>query len=415
MLKNKAYILLAAVAFAIFLVGIVQLLLLRFSSGDVYPHYSSLRSDPFGTKALYESLDGCCGLNVSRNYEPFSNIKNRTNAVLIFPGAIPPYQDQLPESFIKDIESFLNNGGRMVVTYTSGMDISSLWKVVQEEQEREEAENRKDKKKKKEKEKDKEEAEEKSGDRLISFGDRWGLNYKNYPLEGADESKLAAGAAGARLPQSVHWGSELYFDDLDSSWKVIYEREGHAVMIERQMSKGTVILASDSYFLSNEAMVRSRHPELIAWLVGDRKEIVFDEYFHGIATSPGVATLARRYRLHGVVAGILALVALFIWKNSLSFVPPHPDAPANARTGALAEGKDSTAGLTNLLRRSIPLRDVLSVCYQEWRKSHAQTAIRKSNQLERIDSIYKSAKSGSFKQRDAVRAYNEISAVLKEK
>src|SRR5262245_46750831 len=96
----------------------LQLLLIRFSAGDVYPPYSSLRADPMGTKELYESLEVCCGLRVSRNYEPFEMISKRTDATILLPGAYPP-DDLLPESFVKDIESFLNGSGRMVVTYSS--------------------------------------------------------------------------------------------------------------------------------------------------------------------------------------------------------------------------------------------------------------------------------------------------------
>ena len=32
-------------------------MVLRFESGDVYPVYSSLRSDPLGTRAFYDSLE----------------------------------------------------------------------------------------------------------------------------------------------------------------------------------------------------------------------------------------------------------------------------------------------------------------------------------------------------------------------
>ena len=36
--------------------GVWHLLNLRFSAGDVYPHYSSFRSDPLGSRVYYESL-----------------------------------------------------------------------------------------------------------------------------------------------------------------------------------------------------------------------------------------------------------------------------------------------------------------------------------------------------------------------
>ena len=41
----------AALAF-----GVWHLLVLRFETGDVYPAYSTLRTDPLGTKVLYDAL-----------------------------------------------------------------------------------------------------------------------------------------------------------------------------------------------------------------------------------------------------------------------------------------------------------------------------------------------------------------------
>ena len=42
----------------LFCLLLVNLFLLRFRAGDIYPPYSSLRSDPLGTKALVKALVG---------------------------------------------------------------------------------------------------------------------------------------------------------------------------------------------------------------------------------------------------------------------------------------------------------------------------------------------------------------------
>ena len=39
-----------------FCYGVAHLLVLRFQTGDVYAPYSTLRSDPLGTRVLFESL-----------------------------------------------------------------------------------------------------------------------------------------------------------------------------------------------------------------------------------------------------------------------------------------------------------------------------------------------------------------------
>ena len=52
----------------IFIFGLFQLFVLVFKTGDIYPAYSSLRSDPLGTRALYESLKKFDHIAVQRNY-----------------------------------------------------------------------------------------------------------------------------------------------------------------------------------------------------------------------------------------------------------------------------------------------------------------------------------------------------------
>ena len=55
-MKRRLPILLLAACSVGFAIGLFQLFRLRFAVGDVYPEYSSLRSDPVGTMAFYESL-----------------------------------------------------------------------------------------------------------------------------------------------------------------------------------------------------------------------------------------------------------------------------------------------------------------------------------------------------------------------
>lgn len=412
MLKNRLLAAAGVLAAAGFIIGIVQLLLLRFAAGDVYPPYSSLRADPLGARAFYESLDSCCGLKVSRNYEPFETLKDRTDSAIIFAGEYPPLEDMLPVVFLEDLEFFLRNGGRIVVTYALPEDVSIARLRREAEEVRKKEERRKEEKEGKEGRKKSQKDQDEPA--AVSFSKRWGLEFRQYPLEGATVAERVEEIDARSLPAEVYWHSSLYFDHLAPAWKVLYEREGKAVVIERRMGKGAVVLCADSYFLSNEALLRHRYPQLLAWLVGDKNSVIFDEYFHGIAANPGVAALARRYRLHGLIAGVLLLVGLYIWKNSTSFVPPYPDAQ-EAQEAESALGKDSSAGLTNLLRRSIPAKDILSVCWQEWKKSQSPAAVRAKGQLDRMESVYNADHSAPLRQRNPVEAYNRISRILKER
>ena len=57
MLNRRALIMATLlVVLAAFLFGLLHLFNLRFAAGDVYPPYSSLRSDPVGCRIYYESL-----------------------------------------------------------------------------------------------------------------------------------------------------------------------------------------------------------------------------------------------------------------------------------------------------------------------------------------------------------------------
>ena len=51
---------------ALFVFGLTQLFKLRFEAGDIYPEYSSLRADPLGAKALYQSLESLLAVQIGR-------------------------------------------------------------------------------------------------------------------------------------------------------------------------------------------------------------------------------------------------------------------------------------------------------------------------------------------------------------
>ena len=53
-----------------FIAGVMYLFGLSFAAGNVYPQFSSLRSDPRGARLLYESLAALPGVTVSRNLVP---------------------------------------------------------------------------------------------------------------------------------------------------------------------------------------------------------------------------------------------------------------------------------------------------------------------------------------------------------
>jgi hypothetical protein len=137
---------------------------------------------------------------------------------------------------------------------------------------------------------------------------------------------------------------------------------------------------------------------------------MFDEEHLGIIESPGVATLIRRYRLTWLVAGLVVVAGLYVWKNSTSLVPK----PAEAVREAHVEGRDSASGFVNLLRRSVAVDEVLAACFAEWRKSATQGALS-TEKIAAAESAYQAESSLPKKERNSVRAYNTISNILRRK
>jgi hypothetical protein len=187
---------------------------------------------------------------------------------------------------------------------------------------------------------------------------------------------------------------------------VIYARGSSAVVIERNFGGGSVVIATDSYFVSNEALSKDRHADLLAWLIGSNRNIVFDEAHFGIVDSSGVATLMRKYRLHGVVAGLILIAGLFIWKNSTSLVPP----PVEEKQERFITGRDSGAGFVNLLRRSIAPRDLLATCFDEWKKSSAPKGKISTPRFQQAEALFSGENSASGPK--LIETYNKISESL---
>src|SRR5207237_5433411 len=128
---------------------------------------------------------------------------------------------------------------------------------------------------------------------------------------------------------------------------------------------GSIVLAADSYLFSNEALWKERSSELLAWMVGPSQRVLFDETHLGVEESPGISMLARKYRLHGLFAGLLLLAGLFVWKNATSFIPPYEETVQREQPELVA-GKDSASGFVNLFRRNLPAPHLLAVFLSEW-------------------------------------------------
>jgi hypothetical protein len=137
------------------------------------------------------------------------------------------------------------------------------------------------------------------------------------------------------------------------------------VAIERRWGAGHLVIITDAYPLSNEALRRHRQTDWLAWLLGDASQVVFEERHLGIEAVPGVAGLARRYRLHGLAAGLCLLAALWVWQTLATLVPRREAATQSAPVA----GHGSEQGLAQLLRRVVRPDNLPQIWVEAWHHS----------------------------------------------
>jgi hypothetical protein len=357
---NKGLAVLAIALAGGFSYGLWKLYELRFAAGDIYPAYSSLRADPMGSKALYESLLQLPDASAERNYLPLEKAP-KGNATLLFLGEEPYIFEALTEKRLKEFEALALSGSRVVIA------MRPLLRLPAQKPEQKAA------------------PEIEIHDPLpilkrwrVSFG------YITRPADEDDESVTGTPKQTA-----------LYF-----------RYEGKTMpRLELPFGNGVIVLLANCYPLSNEALAGDdRDVELLAWTIGGNRHVIFDEHHLGITESGGIVTLARKYRLEGMAAALLLLLGLFIWKNSTSFLPPREQ----TQTDDSVEAKDISAGLANLLRRNVPRKQLLQLCLKEWENSQHGGRYYSPVKLERMRNMAR-------QETDAAETYRRMSKILTER
>ena len=384
-----------AAALVAFTLGVVHLFDLRFSLGDVYPPYSTLRADPLGAEVFYEALAAQPALGVERNLRPLNLLGKPPfgapgRDAALDPGLTCFYLGAAPYEWpflmdpgaVERLETIMQRGGRVVLTFqpaTTPLTAERL-RFAREEYDLRPGGSPAPSRRR---------ADPNQPPDLIR---RWHLDFRRTdPKARADDktqppAPTAANHARARPapglpldPVPLSWHSLADFDldapaARDAGWTAFYACEGRPVIVARPFGErgGELIVCGDSYFLSNEAMRAEPHPALLAALVGPGRRVIFDENHLGIGEHPGLMTLARRYRLQGALAVLAALAALFVWRNVVSLVPPAASEPDPSGVGPTIPGRDSASGFLNLLRRGVPARDLPAACLAQWEQTQAR-------------------------------------------
>ena len=252
------------------------------------------------------------GIAVERMYKARQLLAVDANTSIFVLGEKPESWVVMEEPEIADYESWTNKGGRVVIAFLPATGYA---------------------------------ARKPRNEPKRPIEPRWNIRFTYEVLD--DES------VGLRFAPGPEWHK------LDEDGDVI----------ERRLGSGTVVLVARSVFLSNEGLRDDRESSLITAIVGGTHRIVFDENHFGVAETGSISKLMRKYRLEGALAVLAIVAGLFLWRSASSLLPsraPSSDAPS--------DGRDSMDGLAALLRRGIKDKDVLDVCFEEWKKTSPQPA-----------------------------------------
>ena len=338
---------------AAFVYLFVQMQSLTSAAGNSYPLYSSLRSDPLGAKALHDALAETGEYQVSRSYKPV-RAERAPNALILRLGMTSiawSLSGGKPEGW----EKMALAGARVVVALHGSMP------------------------------------DEKPSKGMRSIEARLQIHLYGRTIK------------AGQTTEPVTKNSELGLRIDDPIWSCLLNGEQGCLVAERTYGKGSVVLTTRPYLLSNEGLRTSRDAVLLAAILGTPQMIIFDEESLGIEESGSLMGLLRRYRLTAALCVLLAWGVLFIWRGSSSLLPHRPSGVS------MLAGRGSVAGLTNLLRRSISEKQLIATCLEEWKKSKT---VMPAYQLARVARMELAAAetTGSL-----VETYRKIAKILQEK
>jgi hypothetical protein len=301
--------------------GLISLYELRFVAGDIYPAYSSLRSDPLGAEALFDSTAQLPGYSARRNFQELENLHDRNVTILCL--------GEDPFSFALAQEDDLK---RLAETASRGVRLVFALRPVKHKP-----------------------ASENMAVKGAALERRWGITFDYIPRL-AIEAQSDTDDQERLLPKKT---------------ALVMKEGGHASpVIEKQFGAGSVVLIGNAYPFSNEALATERDANLLARAIGPFRTILFDEHHLGLSEDASVVMLARKYRLTGLAGGLLLLAALLIWRNSASLLPRRRQPPASE--ARLASDRGSASALHHLLRRNIAETDLVPTCVAEWEKSRQE-------------------------------------------
>jgi hypothetical protein len=208
----------------------------------------------------------------------------------------------------------------------------------------------------------------------------WGFEVGGRKSLPTTQAERAPGAK-ENLPLRLPWLSPAKFIELDPAFRVIYKGDDGALVVERSLGKGSVVLMNEGYLLSNEAQRLVPKAEFVLWLLGDKSKVIFEESHLGVHEQRGIMSLVRELKLEGILWGGLLLFALYVWKA----VSPL-SRRLEGRTLRTSPHEISPSTLLALLRRSMGPKAALAACVEEARQARLSQVVERAAQTKIVAS-----------------------------
>jgi hypothetical protein len=377
--------------------GLWQLFALRFEQGDMFPPYSSLRSDPLGCKALFQALERSTGLEVRRNFLDRDKLKGAQGRTIYWLGADETLLNVSSDGQAKDLEALAREGNRLVIAFGKGKGRPAVAKKKVGES------NVKDSA-------DKQTKEAPSTQLSASSVGAWGVEIGSFdPPAGKVGMRPQAGLVSPafELPATIPLHSRSHFRGDGKKWRPVYSYGDRAIVLERTVGRGSIVLLADPYLFSNEALRSDRSPGLFAWLQGANRNSLFEESHLGVYDTPGVMTLVKKHRLVPFLLALMTLAALYVWKSAVTF-----QTAATEKERLEGGVRDNFSGLVNLLRRNIAPGELLNTCFREWFKSFSSEIKRSPDLARELQAFIDDDMAKPAGKRDPVAVYQMAAGLL---
>ncbi|MFH0925306.1 MAG: DUF4350 domain-containing protein [bacterium] len=362
----------------------------RFTKGDIYPLYSSLRHDPIGTSILFQTLTKIGYTVDTLTDEKLSEDINPQDTILFI---LTPSFD-ISEDSKKDIVNFIQNGGRVFLTVTDSRT-NSLMDHFDTKINYETSMSKKDTK-------------ENEDSSLFAIP-----NNKQQATCNKQPTSSGKGSLFNFLEDLTIINNHL---SLTCDWPnalTVYSNGNDDIILLLKHGKGDIVISSEAFFISNESLSKKPPLLFLKWLLNQKNNVIIDEYHHGLYCQRGISFLLKKYHLYWFMLYLIIIFILYLWHILPGFLPPLP--PLIRKDGK--QGQSSLKGYAYLLSKTIPKEGLLEICWKQWAKGKLQNRFLQEKNKVGIDNL--KGKIGLDKDdkvnkdEELIDKYNEMSGIIK--